>query len=95
MSPRLATFMVFGVNGAMVGTWVANIPWLQERLDVGAGAATAATAFTGFSTGMAAARLGGDWLNERFGAGPLLRGVMALVALALGGRAIATPALRR
>src|SRR3954468_23662337 len=34
MTPRWATFAVFGINGAMVGTWVANIPWLQERLGV-------------------------------------------------------------
>lgn len=34
MSPRLATFLVFGVNGAMIGTWVAHIPWLQDHLDV-------------------------------------------------------------
>src|SRR3954452_18707747 len=34
MTPRWATFAVFAVNGAMVGTWVAHIPWLQERLDV-------------------------------------------------------------
>ena len=41
-------------------------------------------AFTGFSLGMAVARLGGDALNERLGTGRLLRGGMALVALALG-----------
>ena len=34
MSPRLATFLVFAVNGAMVGTWVAHIPWLQDHLAV-------------------------------------------------------------
>src|SRR3954452_17250622 len=34
LSPRQATFAVFAINGAMVGTWVANIPWLQERLGV-------------------------------------------------------------
>src|SRR3954454_14580328 len=34
LSPRQATFVVFAVNGAMIGTWVAHIPWLQERLDV-------------------------------------------------------------
>src|SRR3954468_10973071 len=34
MTPRWATFAVFAVNGAMVGTWVANIPWLQERLGI-------------------------------------------------------------
>ena len=34
MSPRLATFLVFSVNGAMVGTWVAHIPWLQDHLGI-------------------------------------------------------------
>ena len=34
MTPRQATFAVFAVNGAMIGTWVAHIPWLQERLDI-------------------------------------------------------------
>jgi len=34
MSPRLATFLVFGVNGAMLGTWVAHIPWLQDHLGI-------------------------------------------------------------
>lgn len=34
MKPRLATFLVFGVNGAMIGTWVAHIPWLQDHLAV-------------------------------------------------------------
>jgi predicted MFS family arabinose efflux permease len=34
MSPRLATFLVFSVNGAMIGTWVAHIPWLQDHLGI-------------------------------------------------------------
>ena len=34
MSPRLATFVVFAINGAMVGTWVAHIPWLQDHLSL-------------------------------------------------------------
>ena len=34
MTPRLATFLVFGVNGAMIGTWVAHIPWLQDHLGI-------------------------------------------------------------
>ena len=34
MSPRSATFGAFFLNGAMIGTWVAQIPFLQERLDV-------------------------------------------------------------
>jgi fucose permease len=31
LSPRWATTAVFFVNGAVVGTWVAQIPWVQER----------------------------------------------------------------
>jgi predicted MFS family arabinose efflux permease len=34
VSPRLATFLVFAVNGAMIGTWVAHIPWLQDQLGI-------------------------------------------------------------
>ena len=44
------------------------------RQDLGSSAASAALGFTGFSAGMAAARLGGDWLNERLGAGAAARG---------------------
>ena len=34
MTPRAATFSVFFLNGAMIGTWVGQIPFVQERLDV-------------------------------------------------------------
>ena len=34
MRPRLATFTVFAINGAMMGTWVAHIPWLQDHLGI-------------------------------------------------------------
>ena len=64
---------------------IADWSGIYLRHDAGASAAAAATAFTGFSLGMAVARLGGDVLNERLGAGRLLRGGMALVAVALGG----------
>ena len=63
---------------------IADWSGIYLRHDAGASAAAAAMAFTGFSLGMAVARLGGDVLNERLGAGRLLRGGMALVALALG-----------
>jgi MFS family permease len=33
VTPRVATFGVFFVNGAVIGTWVAHIPWIQERFD--------------------------------------------------------------
>jgi predicted MFS family arabinose efflux permease len=34
MTPRAATFGAFFLNGAMIGTWVAQIPFAQERLDI-------------------------------------------------------------
>jgi MFS family permease len=34
MKPRAATTAVFFINGAMVGTWVAHIPYMQDRLGV-------------------------------------------------------------
>jgi predicted MFS family arabinose efflux permease len=34
VSPRTATSICFLVNGALVGTWVAQIPFVQERFDV-------------------------------------------------------------
>src|SRR4051794_12656104 len=34
MSARWATTGVFFVNGAVVGTWVAQIPFLQQRFDL-------------------------------------------------------------
>jgi predicted MFS family arabinose efflux permease len=75
----LLCFLVMMIEGA-VGDWSG----IYLREDLGAGAAAAATGFTGFSLGMAVARLAGDRLNERLGAGRLLRGGMALVAVALG-----------
>jgi MFS family permease len=35
--PRWATTGVFFVNGAAIGTWVAQIPWIQERFDLSEG----------------------------------------------------------
>ena len=37
MSPRVATFLVFSVNGAMIGSWIAHIPWLQDHLGISKG----------------------------------------------------------
>jgi predicted MFS family arabinose efflux permease len=34
MTPRWATTGVFAVNGAAIGAWVAQIPWVQERFDL-------------------------------------------------------------
>ncbi len=72
-------FLAMTTEGA-IGDWSG----IYLREDLGSSSAAAATGFAGFSLGMAIARLGGDWVNERVGAGPLLRGGMTLVALALG-----------
>jgi hypothetical protein len=34
LRPRAATTAVFFINGAVVGTWIAHIPYMQDRLDV-------------------------------------------------------------
>ncbi len=73
-------FLVMLTEGA-IGDWSG----IYLRQDAGASPAGAALAFTGFSLGMAIARLGGDVVNARIGAGRLLRAGIALVAIALGG----------
>ena len=73
-------FLVMLTEGA-IGDWSG----IYLRHNTGASSAAAAMAFTGFSLGMAVARLGGDFVNARIGAGRLLRAGMALVTVALGG----------
>jgi hypothetical protein len=73
-------FLAMMTEGA-IGDWGG----IYLRQDLGAGPAAAATAYTGFSLGMAIARLGGDAINAAVGADRLLRGGMALVAIVLGG----------
>jgi hypothetical protein len=72
-------FLVMSAEGG-IGDWSG----IYLRHAAGASPAAASTAFAGFSFGMAAARLGGDFLNQWLGAGKLLRSGTALVALALG-----------
>ncbi|MGZ4379838.1 MAG: MFS transporter [Gaiellaceae bacterium] len=85
--PSRAVMLIGGLCFLVMMTEGGIADWsgIYLRHDAGASAAAAAMAFTGFSLGMAVARLGGDILNERLGAGRLLRGGMALVAIALGG----------
>jgi predicted MFS family arabinose efflux permease len=73
-------FLVMLTEGA-IGDWSG----IYLKHNTGAGSATAALAFTGFSLGMAAGRLGGDFVNAKIGASSLLRAGTALVAIALGG----------
>jgi predicted MFS family arabinose efflux permease len=72
-------FLVMMTEGA-----IADWSGIYLRHNTGASAATAAMAFTGFSLGMAIARLGGDYINARIGATRLLRTGTALVAITLG-----------
>lgn len=73
-------FLVMLAEGA-IGDWSG----IYLKHNTGASSATAALAFTGFSLGMAIARLGGDFLNAKVGAGALLRAGTTLVAIALAG----------
>src|SRR6476659_10777407 len=72
-------FLVMLAEGA-IGDWSG----IYLKHNTGASTAAAAVAFAGFSLGMAIARLGGDFVNTRIGAGRLLRIGTALVAVALG-----------
>ena len=84
--PSRAVILIGGLCflAMMIEGGIADWSGIYLRHDIGASTAAAAMAFTGFSLGMAVARLGGDRLNERLGAGRLLRGGMALVAITLG-----------
>jgi predicted MFS family arabinose efflux permease len=85
--PSRAVMLIGGLCFLVMLTEGGIADWsgIYLRHDAGASTAAAAMAFTGFSLGMAVARLGGDVLNERLGAGRLLRSGMAVVAIALGG----------
>ena len=84
--PSRAVVLIGGLCflAMMIEGGIADWSGIYLRHDIGASTAAAAMAFTGFSLGMATARLGGDALNERLGPGRLLRGGMALVAITLG-----------
>jgi predicted MFS family arabinose efflux permease len=71
-------FLVMVTEGAM-GDWSG----IYLKQDLGASGSAAATGFAGFSLGMALARLAGDELARRWGAGRLLSAGMGLVTVAL------------
>jgi hypothetical protein len=64
MKPRSATTAVFFLNGAMVGTWLAHIPYMQDRL--GVSKATIGLALLCMTVGaLVAMPLTGQVLNRR------------------------------
>ncbi|MGH2949700.1 MAG: MFS transporter, partial [Solirubrobacteraceae bacterium] len=77
-------FLVMVIEGA-VGDWSG----IYLKTDLDAADSAAATGFAAFSLGMALARLTGDGLNRRLGAGRLLCGGMALVTVAFAALLIA------
>ena len=63
MSPRWATTGVFVVNGAAIGTWVAQIPWIQERFDLSKSAM--GLLITGMAAAVTMARaMAGGWVTR-------------------------------
>jgi hypothetical protein len=64
LRPRAATTAVFFINGAMVGTWIAHIPYMQDRL--GVSKATIGLALLCMTIGaLVAMPLTGQVLNRR------------------------------
>ena len=80
MTPRWATFGAFFLNGAMIGTWVGQIPFVQDRLDVSK--ATIGLALLCMASGaMVAMPLTGQILDRRSSA--TITRIAALVYLPL------------
>jgi MFS family permease len=96
-NPRFAITLVFGLNGALYGSWAARIPAVQNRLDLGAG--QLGIALAGVAAGaLLAMPLAGSWA-ARIGSRRVTRAGLvgacvsvALVALApsLGVLVLAT-----
>ena len=87
-SPQRLTAAALGVGGATAMTMeVSNGDWATFRLvdDLATGPGVGGLAFLGFTVGMTAGRLGGDWVQVRLGAGRLLR--LATVVAAAGAAA--------
>jgi MFS family permease len=90
MSARLATFLVFGVNGAMIGTWVAHIPWLQDHLDISK--ATLGVCFLCMAAGALVSMPVTGYLLDRFPSGSLTRWTTLAFCLLLPLPLLATSA---
>ncbi|QKV91559.1 MFS transporter [Streptomyces sp. NA02950] len=76
---RRAVAAVFAVHGAVTGNFATRIPWIQERLDIGAGQLGLALAFPAIGASFAMPLAGR--ISHRFGARAALRGLLALWCL--------------
>jgi MFS family permease len=80
-SPRFAITLVFGLNGALYGSWAARIPAIQNRLDLGA--AELGIALAGVAAGaLLAMPLAGSWA-ARVGSRRVTRAALVGACLSL------------
>ncbi|MFJ8472468.1 MFS transporter [Kitasatospora sp. NPDC094011] len=90
---RLGIALVFGVHGAVTGTFATRIPWLQDRLDLSPGQLGLALVMPAVGSSLAMP-LAGRFVH-RYGGRAAVRGLISLwcLALALPALAPSLPAL--
>src|SRR4051794_14676207 len=79
-SARVAVTTIFAINGALLGTWGARIPAIQDGLDIGAGGI--AVALAALAAGALIAMPTAGRLVSRHGSATVVR--LAVAALGLG-----------
>ncbi|MEV6973780.1 MFS transporter [Kitasatospora sp. NPDC093806] len=84
---RVAIALVFGVHGAVGGTFVSRIPWIQDRLDLSPGQLGLALVMPAIGSSLAMP-LAGRFVH-RYGGRAAVRGLLALCCLALALPALA------
>ncbi|HEY6763002.1 MAG TPA: MFS transporter [Baekduia sp.] len=80
-SPRAAATTIFGLNGALLGTWGARIPAIQDGLGTGPGGV--AVALAALAAGALIAMPTAGRLVSRHGSAALIRIVVAVLGLGL------------
>ncbi|HKS44497.1 MAG TPA: MFS transporter [Amycolatopsis sp.] len=78
---RVAVFVVFGLNGAVYGTWAPRIPAISQQVHAAPG--MLGLALLGSSAGMVVAASVAGRLAERFGARSIMVGATVLSCLCL------------
>ncbi|MFF2040510.1 MFS transporter [Kitasatospora sp. NPDC058170] len=90
---RVGIALVFGVHGAVSGSFVTRIPWIQDRLDLSTGQLGLALVMPAIGSSLAMP-LAGRFVH-RFGGRAAVRGLLSIwcLALALPALAPSLPAL--
>jgi hypothetical protein len=81
LTPRAAIATIFALNGAMLGTWGARIPAIQDRLDVGPGGL--AVALAGLAAGALIAMPPAGRAVSRHGSAAVVRVAVGVLGLVL------------